>query len=194
MRIAIIIPSGDMVHTDFTMSLMNLVSYSVKIGHKLAIVNPRSSMIPKGRWMGVRQALSIDPDYILFIDSDQTFTPNALVQLLQRDRAIIGATCLTGREPIEYTARDAEGCRIDFANRTGVHSVTSNGFPFCLIKAGVFWDIPEPWFGIEYDPDKEQWLSEDEYFCRAAIAAGYTVNVDADLTKQIGHLGVYEYI
>lgn len=193
MRIAIVIPSGDMVHTDFAMSLTNLVAHSIK-SCEVTIINPRSSMIPKGRWDGVKQALSIGADYILFIDSDQTFPPHALMHLLQRNRPIIGATCLTRREPIEYTARDAEGSRIDFSNLTGVHPVTSNGFPFCLINAKVFQRIPEPWFAIGYNPNTGKWVSEDEYFCHQVAAKGYTVYVDADLTKQIGHLGVYEYI
>lgn len=195
MKIAIVIPTGDMVHTDFAMCLNNLIlthnhiTPDVEIG----VFNPRCSLVPKGRWLGVRQALDMNADKILFIDSDQTFPIDGLARLIHRDKAIVGATSLTRREPFEYTARNEKGDRIDFSKKEGLVKVASNGFPFCLIDKGVFRSIPEAsWFKICQSTNK-QWMSEDENFCKKAREKCYNIWVDADLTKEIGHLGVKEY-
>ena len=191
MKIAIIVPSGDMVHTDFAMCLMRLVTrYAVE--HQIAVINPKSSLVQKGRWQGVRDALMHGGfDKILFIDSDQTFPITALGALLSHNKKIVCATSHLRNGSGEYTARDFKGSRIDFSQRTGLHDVASTGFHFALIDAEVFRKVPEPWFTVEFENGR--WVSEDETFFRAARQAGYKVWIDADLTKNIGHLGVKEY-
>jgi hypothetical protein len=194
MKIAIVIPSGAMVHADFAMSLVTLVSYtnSVSRHYSIALINPKSSLVQKGRWDGVCQALNLGVDKILFIDSDQTFPPQALIQLLKHKEYIVGATCRLRQEEVEYTARNTSGERIDFSNLTGLHRVATNGFPFCLIDAEVFKNTPEPWFNTFFGGSS--WVSEDESFCHDAAIAGYDIWVDADLTKLIGHIGTKNYI
>lgn len=192
MRIAIIIPSGDMVHTDFAMCLTRLVATTFSAGIEAFIINPRSSLVQKGRWNGVRQALAHDADKILFIDSDQTFPDNALIRLLSHDKKFIGATYRLRNNKIEYTARGENGERINMSHYTGLRQVASNGLGFSLIDAEVFKKIDEPWFNVSFDDG--QWISEDESFCHAATAAGYYIEVDAVLTKEIGHIGIKNYI
>lgn len=192
MRIAIIVPSPDMVHTDFAMSLTNMVTYtSMQQRYQLGIINPRSSLVQKGRWDGVRQALELGADKILFIDSDQTFPPDALVRLLHRDKDIVGATYRLRHEEVEYTARDAHGDRIDFSQREGLHQVASNGLGFTLIDTEVFKKLPQPWFNVSMIDGR--WISEDESFFHDAENEGYKVWVDADLTKEVGHVGIKCY-
>jgi hypothetical protein len=69
MKVAIIVPSGDMVHTDFAMCLTRLATASRGSGLKMAlmIINPKSSLIQKGRWTGVTEALAQGADKILLI-------------------------------------------------------------------------------------------------------------------------------
>lgn len=194
MKIAIIVPSHDIVHIDFTVSLTMLMSYSVASGITPMLINPRTSLIQLSRWHGVQQALNQCVDKVLFIDSDQTFPHDALIKLLSHNKKLVGATCRLRREEIEYSARDKKGNRIDFSQRTGLHEVATNGFPFCLIDAEVFRKIDEPWFNVTFDKKKNEWISEDESFCKAAKTAGYKIWVDADLTKEVGHIGTKIYV
>lgn len=193
MQVAIVIPSGDMVHTDFAMSLMSLVSYTAMMTKDIstAIINPRSSLVQKGRYEGVRQAINMGADKILFIDSDQTFPADGLVRLIKHDRHIVGATCRLRQDDVAYSARDHYGERIDFRRYTGLHPVGSNGFPFVLIDTRVFRNIDEPWFDVSFE--NGEWLTEDESFCKAARKLDYSTWVDADLTKEIGHVGIKVY-
>lgn len=191
MRIGIIVPSNDMLHADFAFCLARLIAstHTVQVG----LINPRSSLVQKARWQGVRAAMNQMCDKVLFIDSDQTFPPDALLRLLRHKKSIVGAASLTRREPIEYTARDHNGDRIDFSQRTGLHQVHSNGFPLCLIDMRVFQELNEDdWFKVTLS--EGHWYSEDESFCHLARAHGKKIWVDADLTKEVGHLGVKEFI
>ncbi len=191
MKIAIVIPSHDMVHTDFAMCLTRLIAYTVSVGHvEPVIINPRSSLVQKGRWIGVKQALHLPGiDKVLFIDSDQTFPANALHKLMHWNKKVACATYRLRQDELEYTARNTKGDRIDFSQRTGLHEVASTGLGFALINASVFQEIPEPWFTVDYIDGT--WVSEDESFFQQVK---HKVWVDADLTKQIGHVGIKEYI
>jgi hypothetical protein len=189
-HIAIIFPSGDLLHSDFCSSLVNMVAYSQRIGLHLSSINPKGSIIQVSRYLGVKTALDNNADKILFIDSDQTFKHDALERLLSHNKPIVGAASLTRREPIRYTCKDENGKRIDFSQKTGLVEVCTNGFPMTLIDCEVFSKIPKPWFNVTYDNRK--WTGEDESFCHAARKEGYSIFIDADV--KIGHLGVKEYI
>jgi hypothetical protein len=191
MRVAIITPSSDMVHASYAACLAKLITSSSANGVEICYINPRSSLVQKGRTDGVQTALSIDADKILFIDSDQTFPKYGLLQLLSHNKKIVGATCRQRVEPHEFTARNMNGDRIDFGKRTGLHEVKSNGFPFCLIDCEVFYKIPKHfWFRVS---NGETWAGEDENFCHQAGKIGYKIWVDADLTKEVGHIGTKVY-
>lgn len=192
MKVAIVIPSGDMVHTDFAMCLTRLVAASMGAGVQPILINPKSSLVQKGRWDGVRQALDLDVDKILFIDSDQTFPANALIRLLSHNKKFVSATCRLRQDKVEYAARGENGERINMSHYSGLKKVKSNGFAFSLIDKELFWKIEPPWFNVTFE--NGQWVSEDESFCHAARDAGYDVWIDADLTKKIGHIGVKTYI
>ena len=182
-----------MVHADFTFSLVNMVlhTYQMRGDIGLCVINSKSSLVQKGRWQGVKQALDLDVDKILFIDSDQTFPRNALIKLLESDMQIVGATCCKRVEPHDWTAK-VNGVSLS-KKAEGLRIVDTNGFPFCLIDAQVFRDIPEDlWFQVHVS--KGKWMSEDESFCIQANLRGHAIVVDADLSKQIGHIGTKIFI
>ncbi len=139
--------------------------------------------------MGVETALANKVDKVLFIDSDQTFSHDALERLLSSGKDIVGAASLTRKEPIQYTCKDVEGNRINFRDKTGLVEVHTNGFPLTLIDAKVFDKIAKPYFSVTYNDGN--WTGEDESFCHAARAANYKIWIDADV--KVGHLGIKEY-
>jgi hypothetical protein len=190
LKVAIIYPSGDMLHAQFCGSLVNLVAYSQSLGIQTFSVNPRSSLVQVSRFIGVETAIANGADKILFIDSDQTFQHNALAMLLDSKEDIVGAASLTRKEPIQYTCKDKEGNRIDFKEKTGLVEVHTNGFPMTLIDCSVFDKIDKPYFNVSYN--EGSWIGEDESFCHAAREAGYKIMINADV--KIGHLGTREYI
>ena len=187
--ITIVFPSSDMVHSRFTGCLVNLVTYTASLGYRVAVANPRCSIVQIGRYIGIQEARQMKADKVLFVDSDQTFSYDALINLLNANKKIIGAASLTRAEPIEYTTKDKNGERIDFSQRKGLHEVHTNGFPLTLIDMEVFDNIPEPYFNVSFKDG--QFTGEDESFCHEARKAGYKIWVDADV--KVGHLGIKCY-
>lgn len=186
-KLAIVIPSGDMVHADFAMSLTSAVAYLMGSGITPMLINSKSSLVQKGRWEGVRRSLNAGAEKIMFIDSDMTFPMDGINRLIHANKKIV---CATGRQRFqggEFVARDRDGKRIDLSHRKGLHEVHSTGLAFALIDAVVFSKVDEPWFVVDYQD--ERWISEDESFFHQAHRQGYKCWVDCDLTKQIGHIG-----
>jgi hypothetical protein len=50
-----------------------------------------------------------------------------------------------------------------------------------------------PWFAIPWVPAAEDYIGEDVWFCRRAAQNGHKTYVDQDLSKQIHHIGTFEY-
>ena len=61
-----------------------------------------------------------------------------------------------------------------------------------LIDAEVIRGIEKPYFYFEQLPNHKI-LGEDIYFCIKASDAGYRTYVDHDLSKEIKHIGSYQY-
>ena len=203
MQVHICIPSFDLVCADFMMSLTNMVMYLFQnpIGTEpvsVKIVNQRGSLIVSSRETLVETALLGGATHIMFLDSDMNFPEDALHRLFSRNEPFVAANyvqrCLPTRpnavtlmhQPL-YTDDDS----------TGIEEAQSVGFGVCLIRAEVFDAMPRPWFDTYWytnDAGKRFIIGEDVYFCKKAAHAGYKTYVDHDLSKQVTHIGVMEYI
>jgi hypothetical protein len=91
-----------------------------------------------------------------------------------------------------FTAsRDGE--RVATTERsTGLEAVEYVGMGALLMRTDVVADLGRPWFrhGLnDFGGD----VGEDVMFCRALAAAGHTVYIDHDLSKEIGHIGQTTY-
>jgi hypothetical protein len=197
-KVAIVVPSGATMHAGFVESLVKMMLLSSSAGIGIGMFNVQCSHIDKARNEGAKLVmnhnLNMGEDrkfsHICFIDSDQTFPANALLNLLRADKKVIGLSSVTRVEPVEFTARDFEGRRIDFRWRKGIWPVAACGFSFMLIKVSVFELLPFPWFSSGYIDN--EFVSEDEKFCKAARQLTH-VYVDADLSNQVGHIGTRHF-
>jgi glycosyltransferase involved in cell wall biosynthesis len=154
----------------------------------------------------VEQALSINADYILFVDSDIVMEspsdPNvALSQLYQimnkstnKDdkyyksgrivSAIYRAKQKTGFSMAAWMKYQDKGFT-PIANWKGnLLTVDVVGMGFCLIDLKIFKEIPKPWF-VWNEPNG---ISEDFYFCMLAKQHGYDIHVYSDI--KLSHLGM----
>ena len=62
-----------------------------------------------------------------------------------------------------------------------------------LISKSVLKSMNKPWFQFFYEEGSAAEHGEDYYFCKKARNAGFKVWLDADLSKQIEHIGTYGY-
>ena len=193
-RIAICIPSGDMVHTDFAISLGVMLARLGVQRIPCALYNMKTTILSKGRQSLVNQALASGHSHVLFLDSDMTFPADTAVRLLAHDLDIVGVAAATRRDgALMSSAQKRWGERLDIAANDGLVEVDYLGFGGVLIRTDVFRKIAKPWFPIEFrGPDSEgrdTWTGEDYGFCGKARAAGFRVHVDTALSFEFGHLG-----
>lgn len=139
-------------------------------------------------------------DYIMWIDSDQTFEPNQFFKLLSNKKDICGGLYLMdgGREfPVvkEWDTQyfEKEGTfkfltPMDFPPDRSLMEVVYTGFGFLLVKYGVFESIEYPWFEpqmVTIGENISDFASEDVSFCLKARKAGFKIHVDP--TVIVGH-------
>lgn len=186
-KIALCLPTGDLVHTDFAVSLFGI---RLVANHQFMVVNARTSIIEQSRFIIAREALRLEADYLFWIDSDISFPDDALMRLLEHDKDVVGASYIRRREPYQILGFGVDD--ID-PGTTGLVEMVRMPLGFMLIKSKVFSDIPKPWFQPYFQEDKEIFHSEDYVFCDEVTAAGYKIYCDLDLSHDLGHTGAQTF-
>jgi len=188
-RVCVAFPSGDLVNVRFLKSLLDLFTYSSQ-SIDIFWSNFCSSRITDNRNNLVKLAQNGGAEYILFIDADMTFPPDALERLLSYDLDIACATASKRNEE----CRDMIGIPVshdDAVTSKTLIEMASIGMPFMLIKMSVFDKIKKPYFA---EPENgEDLIPEDSYFCAKVRQAGIKIFCDLPLSLHIGHLGIKEY-
>jgi len=184
--IAICVPSGDMLHADFAMSLATLC---MNPGAPIFLVNVKSSLIPVGRNLCVETALKANATHVLFLDSDMTFPRDTVTRLLDHHKSIIGASYSQRVTPFHALGVTLDG--IQKAPAPGLQLMQQIPTGCLLIETSVFKTLPRPWFNIVSEGEKL--LGEDYYFCRQALKANLQVWCDGTLSQDIGHIGQKVY-
>jgi hypothetical protein len=188
-----------MVHTMYSYDLVNMVAYhtintndavSLKISQGTLIANQRAELS--------LDAMAEGCTHILFIDSDMRFPQDMIERLLKHDLDIVATNCARRRMPTGPTAQlyKENGDRElvwTMPESTGLQEVGSVGMGVMLIKKNVFAALSEPWFETPWRVDKRGYIGEDVFFCQKAAAAGFKIWIDHDVSKEIGHIGTFEF-
>jgi len=197
--VAVCTPARDMVHTMYTYDLVNMVAYhtmntndavSLKISQGTLIANQRAELS--------LDAMQENCSHVLFVDSDMRFPQDMIGRLLKHDLDIVATNCARRRMPTGPTAQlyKDNGDRElvwTMPDSTGLQEVGSVGMGVMLIKANVFAALSEPWFETPWRHDKRGYIGEDVFFCQKAAAAGFKIYIDHDVSKEIGHIGTFEF-
>jgi hypothetical protein len=166
---------------------------------KLGFLQYGSTVLPELRNQMAKHAVDEGADWTLWIDADMRFPADALNRLMKHRRDIVGCNYSTRVCPGRYTAKrltDDGQHAIDvptFAHSTGLEEVDGLGFGCILINARVFKALDDPWFSTPWAPDAGKHMSEDIFFCVKAGANGHQTFLDHDLSKEIKHVGGFEY-
>lgn len=203
-RIFVCIPSHDRWVSGFGFDLAHLVGYFVGNPYRksddeplpaLAIHYCLTTILPDGRQKLVEQAKKEGATHILWLDSDMRFPKETLHMLLRHEKEIVACNYMARRIPHLMTARKdgkpLQSCPED----KGLTEVEHIGFGVCLTDIGVFeGDGPHFAFGWGKDDAGNLYpIGEDVFFCRNARKAGYSIWVDQDLSRSIGHAGEFTY-
>lgn len=197
-NLAICIPSTEMLHADFMISvaglLQELFQRPLSENMRYGIINIRGSIIQDSRDRLCKMALEQEATHILFLDSDMSFPPDTLHRLFAHNLPIVA--CNYVKRVIPATSNSA-----DMANRelytyedsTGLQKALHAGFGVTLIDTKVFKEIPWPWFDCVWMNDGSM-IGEDVFFYKKAADNGFNLMVDHDASQQICHMGQFDYM
>ena len=141
-----------------------------------------------------KDAVAAGCTHVLFLDDDMVFPMHTLIHFIQHALPIVAANCARKELPPRSTARDDAGqCVWTRKGSTGLQEVNAVGTAVMLINTDVLKALPQPWFAEVYNPITETSKGEDIFFCELAKRHGFKVFIDHDISKEIQHLGGFEY-
>lgn len=194
-RTLIAVPSHDMVHAEFTRSLMNLEKPD---GTGFAMIT--NTLIYTSRNLIAQEAVKAGFDRVLWIDSDMVFPDDTLIRLaadLDEGLDLVSALCFTRREPsVPCIQSDltwdvkADG----WVNTTAqiyydypkdeLFEIAGCGFGCVMTSADLLRRMIEK-YGAPFYP--LMGMGEDTTFCFRAKQEG--VKMYCDSRVKIGHVG-----
>ena len=194
MRLVIGGPTRDLVPASFAVDLAELYAYTVAHGpwRDVVLGFVSATYIHVGREFVAEGACAQAATHLLWLDTDMSVPRELAVRLAQHERPMVAANYLLRQPGHRFTAR-REGHQVKTtAASTGLEEVDGVGFGACLIRMDLIRTIPRPWFRHGSNAQAGD-IGEDLMFCRAWRAAGYTIHIDHDLSKEIGHVGLHTY-
>lgn len=130
-------------------------------------------------------------DYLFSVDSDITFPPHTLAQLLSHDKDVVSAVYRQRKEEhvLELWHKNGKNITKEELNKvtTPLLEIGGCGFGCVLVKKEVFGVIGYPQFKYHSAIDHKNTISEDAYFCNKARENGFLIHVDPKLL--CGHIG-----
>ena len=200
MKVLIGIPCLSMVHTQFMASLLELRKPQ---GTKIAIES--DSLTYFARNTIALKAIKGDYDYVFYVDSDMTFKPDILENLLRDAESlrldVIGALCFRRQIPTrpviskEMTLEQTEnGFKSHeepyiYYPENAIVKVDAIGFGACLVSTKVLKRITRAYKTAPFTPLPT--LGEDYSFCYRARECGH--DIFCDTSVKCGHIGTWIY-
>lgn len=193
LKIAVAVPSGDLIHADFAMSLIFLVANAMSKGINVAMISQKGPIIEISRNELVLAAKKINADKIFFVDSDMTFPADTLSALLDTKTDIVCCDAVRRRPPYTSVVNDIEGNPIDHATcKKDMVEIDGVSTACLLIDMKVFDKMKMPFFHVDWKDD-DTFVGEDYYFSRKAIENGYKVWCNVKQSQFIGHIGLQSF-
>jgi hypothetical protein len=200
-KVALCTPCHGDTKADFTFCLARMIAATLTDGQnvELETLIARSSILVQSRTRLFEWARDWGADYILWIDSDQTFPPWALLKLLTRKLPVVAANCRRRHEEVFPTAvkQDLRGewelvhTTAAKANADQLEEVHRIGLAFLLMEVKAVTEaLGEslyPIFETRSLPDGS-FLGEDSLFCDRLREAGLKIYVDHAVSLWIGHI------
>lgn len=188
MRLAIAVPALSNVPAVFANDLAMLYAATRASLPVVTLAMMVGTFVHQAREKLLHDLVSIwGATHILWLDADMTFPPDAALRLLAHEKEVVAANYVTRAGHHRPTAvRD--GQFISSSESAGLEEVDHVGMGVFLMRTSFVPDLPRPRFA--YDSPTE---TEDVHFCRLLRAAGHSIWIDHDLSKDIGHIGQHTY-
>lgn len=199
-KVGVCVPTQDFVHSVFSFSLARMIQYNAQRGIDTELFYNMGTLLINQREQLIHAALKAGCTHVFFIDSDMTFPVYATEMMLLHNIPFVAGTYCTRRWPYKTVAfkkyKDWESYLIVDPNdptQKRLEPVEAVATGFMMIKAEVFSQVPRPWFGFLYQPERDDYLGEDMFFCEKMRVHGVDLFVDTLISQKLAHVGLFAY-
>lgn len=193
-RVLVATPMQDTCLAVYCRSVVRMLGHCITSGLIVAHEIAQYSMLPLSRNLLAQLAIDGGFTHLLFIDSDMEFPADLAVRMVAHRKPIMAINCMARRRPYYLTARDESAQEVETGpESTGIERVARVGTGIMLIHLDVFREMAEPWFEYRWLPEKHVFAGEDFVFCDKARTAGNEIWIDHDLSKQVAHVGTFQF-
>lgn len=194
MRLVIGGPTLALVPASFAIDLAMLLHRTLEHGPWAGVTlgYVGATYVHVGREGVLERTLTAQATHLLWLDTDMQVPPDTAIRLAAHDRPIVACNCVM-KDPRQIFTAVRDGVRI--ATRPDSHwleAVDTVGLAVLLMRTDVVRDLPRPWFRHGTTEDGGD-IGEDLMFCHALRAAGHTIWIDHDLSKEVGHIGQFTF-
>ena len=196
LKVSIVVPTRDTVHSGFAFSLSQLIKTSENLNIETFLFFNSGSVLLTQREKLVNSSFDVGADYILWLDSDMTFPSTTLTRLLSHNKNIVGCNYKkrsNPQTPVAYKEVGNWDSWLPLDEEESLVEVQGVGMGCILIKTELFKKINKPYFEFTYNKETDDWLGEDFNLFSKFRNIGENIYIDTDLSREIGHLGIYKF-
>jgi 2-polyprenyl-3-methyl-5-hydroxy-6-metoxy-1,4-benzoquinol methylase len=200
--VVICMPLGDSIRGDVLTNFLSILNENVN-KYDLRLVFSKRFPLDANRNELVEKALEHNPDYLWFIDSDMLVPPNALDNLINTNKDIVGALCFQRKppyRPVVCVMKNGKYKLLDYIKLNQIIEVDIVGFGCVLVKRNVFDKLKEGGCNTFFqfkniNSDVTEQLNEDMTFCENARKYGFKIYSNTSvICKHFGEIWVDENI
>lgn len=193
-KLLILVPARDMVHSLFAMALAELVKTCVLTGIDTHVTYDFNTILLNQRENLAQNAVDINADYMLWLDSDMIFPSTTALRLLNHNKDIVAANYMKRSVPlttVAYPTLNEWDNWLPLESQEELEVVEGIGMGCMLMKTSILTSLQKPWFEFEWK--ENSWHGEDFYFQKKLRAAGHQIFVDMNLSRQVRHIGQWAF-
>lgn len=195
-KLAVLIPCRDHLHSAHALSLAEMVKFNTMNNMDTHVFMDASTVLLTQRERLATQALELESDYILWLDSDIVFPATTAIRLLAHNEPVVAANYIRRQLPAKGVAYQKIGEWEDplpFDIHDTLVEIEGIGMGCMLMKTDIFEKIPKPWFEFTWAPASNDFLGEDMNLCQKINNLGYSIKVDTILSQELRHLGTWAF-
>lgn len=194
--VAILVPTKDTVYSHFTYSLCNLIKTTTQMGIETHLFFDSSTILINQREHLIDQAIEVNAEWVLWLDSDMMFPSSTLLRLLAHNEDIVACNYMKRSFPfktVAYTDTTDWETWIPLKNMDELVVAEATGMGCTLMKTEIFKKLQKPYFEYTYQPKTKDWGGEDFTLFKKFNNLGYELKIDMNLSSEIYHIGTFAY-
>jgi hypothetical protein len=195
-KLSILVPTRDMVHSHFAYSLSQLIKITTEAGIDTYLYFDSSTILLNQREKLIEEAIKVESDYVLWLDSDMMFPSNVVLRLLSHNKDIVACNYMKRSIPMKtvaYTDLNNWDSWVPLEPKEELVKVQGVGMGCMLMKTKVFQDLIKPYFEFRYKEDTQDWFGEDFILLDKLQKNNYEIYIDTILSMDIKHMGIYAF-